>query len=125
MLARVFNVNLIAGAVLLLVSGATHGVWPARAGVGAAIIVADVLVVWLTLRHLPGGARRHLRGLPRRMTTRQRVVGVALVLGTLGLLALAFIPASTPWLRPSRSMVAVLVIRAVIWMVIAGRRQRD
>jgi hypothetical protein len=51
-----------------------------------------VLMVWPTLRHLPAGARLALRGLPRRMRTGQRVLGVMLVVFAAVLLFLAFTP---------------------------------
>jgi tetratricopeptide (TPR) repeat protein len=106
---------------IALVPAAADHAWWARAATGAVLACLYGVVVWTTLRHLPAGARRHLRGLPRRMPTAERVLGVMLVvLGTLSLF-LAFAPAPA-WDAVTR-VLAVIVhnphaqTMAALWVV--------
>jgi len=93
-------------AIALVPSGVDHAWW-ARATTGAVLLCLYGVVAWSTLRHVPAGARRHLRGLPRRMPTPERVLGVMLlVLGTLSLF-LAFAPGPA-WDAVARALGAVL-----------------
>jgi len=77
---------------IALVPAAADYAWWARAATGAVLVCLYALVVWSTLRHLPPGARLHLRGLPRRMRTAERVLGVILVVLASVFLFLAFAP---------------------------------
>jgi tetratricopeptide (TPR) repeat protein len=93
-LLRQLTIAMIVGGLLLawLSEGADAVGWGGRATVGAALLAACGVIGWATLRHLPAGTRRYLRGLPRRMSAREGMVGVAFVMVSLAVLALAFLP---------------------------------
>jgi hypothetical protein len=92
------------------------------AATGAVLLCLYGVVVWTTLRHLPAGARQHLRGLPRRMPTAERVLGIMLVaLGTLSLF-LSFAPGPA-WDAVAGVLGAVVrnphaQLTAALWVVI-------
>ena len=131
LMVRLLNVMLLTGVLGMIVAGSlADGAWWARATTGCVLLGAYTLVVVTTMRHLPSGARRHLRGLPRRMTAQQRLVGIALVVFTIAILIAAFGPGQL-WLIGAGSMgvivrifqivLVVSIIRGVIGWV--GRRR--
>lgn len=128
LIRRVFNVMLLSGLLLFVAFGVGKDAWAPRAGVGALLICGYVLVGWLTLRHLPRGARRHLRGLPKRMTVGQRVLSVGLVVFSVAILAAAFAPGKAAGFG---ALVMVVVIRIVqicfvMWLIawVVGKVRR-
>lgn len=66
--------------------------WPMRALVGTAVIATCAAVAWSTVRHLPAGARLHLRGLPRRLSGIDRLVGAAFIVAAVSMLGTAYLP---------------------------------
>jgi tetratricopeptide (TPR) repeat protein len=120
LMSRLLNLMLLTGFLpMVLIAGAAHHAWWARASVGAVQVTVYTVVIWSTARHLPRGATRHLRGLPRRMTGGQRVFGVVLVLLAVALLFMAFAPGSL-WLAGAG--VLALMIRGfqlllVFWVI--------
>ena len=123
LMVRLMNVVLLTGFLpLVLVLAATDNAWWARATVGVVQLCTYALVAWLTLRYLPPGARRHLRGLPRRMTGGQRFYAGVLVVLVLALMVTAFAPGSL-WVAGA-GVIAVIIqmfqVLLVIWIVRAA-----
>ena len=117
---------------ITLVPAAVDYAWWARAATGTVLLCLYGVVPWTTLRHLPTGARRHLRGLPRRMPTAERWLGVMLVvLGTLSLY-LSFAPGPA-WDAVTRVLGAIVsdpqaqkiaALCVLIWMSVQLRGRR-
>lgn len=123
LMSRLLNLMLLTGFLpMVLIAGAAHHAWWARVSVGAVQVTVYTAVIWSTVRHLPRGAARHLRGLPRRMTGGQRVFGVVLVLLAVALMFMAFAPGSL-WLAGAgvlalmiRGFQVLLVFWAISWV---------
>ncbi len=94
--------------------------WWMRGLAGLATVAVCVLVARATLRHLPAGARLHLRVLPRRLSWYDRLVGVALCLAAVSTLSAAFLPADAA----ATAGVGVLVVLRVGWLaaIVGGIR---
>jgi tetratricopeptide (TPR) repeat protein len=90
MLAVIVGGLLLAG---LAGSGSLVG-WGGRAAVGGALLAVYTAIGWATLRHLPPGARRYLRRLPRRLSGQQRAQAAEFVVVSASMLGLAFLPGS-------------------------------
>lgn len=120
LMVRLFNVMLLTGFLMFLTIGQTGGTWGPRALVGAALISGYALVAWLTLRHLPPGARRYARGLPRRMNWPQRFLLAGLVIFTLGLLVTAFAPVSLVGLGSGAMMVVLRIAQVILIITVIG-----
>lgn len=98
LLERLLNVLLLGGVVMLLVlvleiAGVVPRVW-VRALVGAVLLAAYLIVARSTLRHLPRGARRHLRGVPRRLRGRASAIMLLWAEATIVFAIAAFVPAA-------------------------------
>ena len=120
LLVRLLLSMVLGGAVLLAVlEGEASGAlpWYARPLVGLGLLVAYAGAVWLTLRHVPAGMRRHLRTLPRRSTGRWRW-GLLIVV-TVTLLLLAFAPGDVAPLGVALFAVIIPVLQfaALFWVV--------
>lgn len=107
---------------MVLVPRLAGNAWWARAVTGLVLVSLCVLLVWPTLRHLPAGARLALRGLPRRMRTGQRVLGVMLVVFAAVLLCLAFAPGPV-WAVGNGVVGAIagdssLPVLAAVWLLV-------
>jgi tetratricopeptide (TPR) repeat protein len=130
LMTRLLNVLLLCGVIGLIVANQlADGAYWGRASAGTLLITADVALAWWTLRHLPKGAWRHLRGIPRRMTTPQRWAALLLVIFTLALLAAAFLPGEL-WLIGAGTMGVIvricqvlLVIWIIRWIITKARRR--
>lgn len=119
LIRRVFNVMLLSGVLIFVVFAVSEGAWLPRAVVGVLSICGYALVAWLTLRHLPQGARRHLRGLFRRMTTGQRLMSIgAAVFGT-GILITCFVPGDAAFVGVVVMGVIIRVAQVlfVVWLL--------
>jgi tetratricopeptide (TPR) repeat protein len=68
------------------------GGWWMRALAGTAALATCAAVGWSTVRHLPAGARLHLRGLPRRLSGYDRLVAVAFLVAAVSMLGTAYLP---------------------------------
>ncbi|MCT2587853.1 tetratricopeptide repeat protein [Actinophytocola gossypii] len=129
LMGRLLVVVLVTGVLPMVVFLASEvDTWWVRASVGVVQLGAYTFVAWLTLRHLPAGARRHLRGLPGRMSWPQRLLGVVLVVFTLALMFAAFAPGRV-WMAGAGVMAAILglILRGlqiafVVWLVRAAYR---
>ncbi len=114
LMGRLTTVMLLTGVVpLMVIARQVDYAWWARASIGVVQVGTYALVAWSTLRHLPRGALRQLRGLPRRMTFGQRYYGIVFVALTLALLCVAFVPGSS-W------QAGVGVLGVVFYFVLAG-----
>lgn len=129
LLTRLFNAMLLTAFVLVLalVVGPPGGSGQLlRAGLGVALIGLYAAVVWSTLRHLPPGMRRRLRGLPLRSERRWRWVLLAVL--SAGMLTVAFAPGDaalvglTLVLLVVRVMQFLLVVALVRWAFRSVRR---
>lgn len=130
------TMQLLAGVTLLslfvlLGITALGGQWQYRAGLGIILLIGYAALIWWPLRHLPSGARRHLRGLPRRMTALQRLFGAGLVVGALAVLAGAFALRPPAWLAkgtlldlPIAYIVLATWVGQVIFFAARNRRRR-
>ena len=96
LLRRLTVVTVLGGMVAALLAFAERdgggATWWMRGLAGAATMAVCALVARATLRHLPAGAHRHLRSLPRRLAWFDRLVGVALCLAAVSMLGAAFLP---------------------------------
>lgn len=94
-LLRRLTVVMVPGAVMTtLLAHDVPGDWDSRALVGTAVITTRAAVAWLTLRHLPAGARLHLRGLRRRLASESDVwVVMRFLVVAAVMLATAYLPA--------------------------------
>lgn len=124
LLGRLLNAMLLTGFLLLIAIGAESGgdipVWWPRALVGAALIASYATIAWLTLRHIPPGSRRYLRGLPRRLTGRARILAIALVVFSSAMLVAAFAPGNGAKVGAAIMLVMIRVFQvALIIMIIA------
>lgn len=116
-LVRRLTVVMVLGGLLttLLAHGQRNGdgvAWWMRALAGVAVLGAGVVVARATLRHLPAGARLHLRSLPRRLPWFDRLVGVALCVATLSMVGTAFLPDDAA----VSAAVGVLVVLRLGWL---------
>lgn len=131
LLQRLLNAMLLTGFLLLLALGAESagdipGWWP-RALVGTALVSAYAVIAWLTLRHLPAGSRRYLRGLPGRMSGRARVLWIAFLVLSAAIMVAAFAPgkgaaigAAIIFLVVKVSQIA-LVVMVIVWLARKAR----
>jgi Tfp pilus assembly protein PilF len=118
LMRRLFSVVLLSAFLLMFVAADRgEGRYWVRAAVGGVLLGGYVLVAWMTLRHLPRGARLHLRGLPRRMTALQRWSAVPLVLSTLAILVAAFAPGEL-WIAVVGEDKDVIRISQIVLVVI-------
>lgn len=126
LLVRLLNVLVLTGLLpMVLITATEDHTWGARAAVGAVQVCVFPVVTWLTLRHLPRGARRHLLW---RMDTVERWLGVVLVALTAVLLLMALVPGSL-W-DDTVMIMAVRLSRMVVgfwvfgWLLHLSKRQR-
>jgi tetratricopeptide (TPR) repeat protein len=120
LMARLLNVLLLCGLIGLIVANQlTDGAYWGRASAGGLLIAADAAIAWWTLRHLPKGAWRHLRGLPGRMTGAQRWTGLLLVIFTIALIAAAFLPGQAGLIGAGTMGIVVRIFQVllVIWVI--------
>jgi Tfp pilus assembly protein PilF len=82
---------------------------------GLATLATCALVARATLRHLPTGAHRHLRGLPRRLSWFDRLVGLGLCLAVVSMLGAAFLPVDAA----ATAAVGVLLVLRLGWVAAA------
>lgn len=96
LLGRLLNAMLLSGFLLLITLGAESGgdvpAWWPRAIVGVLLLTVYTTIAWLTLRHLPAGSRRYLRGLPGRLTGRAKVLWIVFLVLSAAMLVAAFAP---------------------------------
>jgi len=106
------TIAMILGGLLLmgLASSDSPVGWGGRAAVGVALLAVYAALGWATLRHLPPGARRYLRRLPRRLSGRHRLVVAAFLVVSALVLGLAFLPGS---LASGVGVVLVVTIRVL------------
>jgi tetratricopeptide (TPR) repeat protein len=91
-----------------------------RSAAGVAVIGTSGLVAWSSLRHMPAGARRHLRGLPRRASGWDRALGAAFLAMTVALIVAAFLPGdAAEW--GSAGVLAVFRVGWLALVVALGR----
>jgi len=122
-LVRVLIAKVIGGLVLgvLLVNeevGAVPAWWP-RTLTGLVVILLCDGGTWLVVRRLPAGVRRHLRGLPRRLRGRERVLGIGFVVMSLSLLGMAFLPREAAYAASVPVILAVptLPFAVMAWLI--------
>ena len=116
---------LLSGFLLLIVlggesSGDLPSWWP-RATVGVILLVTYAAIAWLTLRHIPRGSRRYLRGLPGRLTGRAKVLWIVFLVLSLAIVVAAFAPGESAVVG---AVIMVMVVRgfqiALVVMIIRG-----
>lgn len=115
LLTRLFNAMLLTAFVLLiaLVAGPSGGSGQLlRAGLGVALIGLYAALVWSTLRHLPPGMRRRLRGLPLRTERRWRWVLLAVL--SVGMLIVAFAPGEAALVGVTIVLVVVRIVQVLL-----------
>lgn len=124
LLSRLLNAMLLSGFLLFVALGVEASqAAPSRLPrtlVGVALLGVYATVVWSTLRHLPPGMRRRLRGLPRRSPHRWRWVMLAVL--SVSLLVVAFAPGDAAFvgaavalgvIRIAQLLLLVAVVRGV------------
>lgn len=118
-LRRMTAVMLLGGLLVtgLVVAPPGPGLATVRPLAGLAVIAACAAVAWSTLRHLPAGARRHLRGMLRRVSGWDRALAVAFAAVTVSTVAAAFLPGEAArW-----GSTGVLAVLRLGWVaVVAG-----
>ncbi len=123
LVARLLTAMLIGGVGLVVVffledAGELPTWWP-RASLAVVLLGLYAWIAWATLRHLPSGARHHLRGLPRRLTGGRRFFAVFFVLVSAALLGVAFLPGDAAAVAAVLLIVAIRVSQVifVVWLV--------
>ena len=100
----------------LMVAGSPGGdpaAWWACALAGVGVLAVAALVGWHTLRHLPPGARRHVRGWPRRVRGADRLVAAVFCAALVAVLATALLPGEAA----GAGAAAVGVMFRVVWVM--------
>ncbi|MCI0688138.1 MAG: tetratricopeptide repeat protein [Sporichthyaceae bacterium] len=123
LLGRLLNAMLLSGFVLLLTiaaesSGDLPTWWP-RAIAGTLLLATYATIAWLTLRHLPAGSRRYLRGLPGRLTGKAKLLWIVFLVLSAAMLVAAFAPGDAAGVG---AVITILIIRgfqiALVVMII-------
>ena len=124
LLGRLITAMLVGGFVLLFAvvaesEGDLPAWWP-RALIGTVLLGAYAGIAWLTLRHLPAGSRRYLRGLPGRSNGRTKALWVGFLVLSAGMLVAAFAPGDAAMV--GAAVIAVAVRTAPIVLIFIGVR---
>jgi Flp pilus assembly protein TadD len=127
LLRRLLIAVLLGGFLLLFaIIAETEGDLPAwwpRAIVGTVLLGSYATIAWLTLRHLPAGSRRYLRGLPGRLSGRGKLLWVVFLVLSVAILVSAFAPGDAAIVGAAVIIVAfrgaqiVLIFMVIGWVV--------
>ena len=96
--------------------------WP-RAVLGTGFLITLATIAWLTLRHLPTGSRRYLRGLPGRLSGPAKTLWIAFLVQFAAMLIAAFAPGDAAMVGATviglaiRGALIVLIFVVVRWIV--------
>jgi Flp pilus assembly protein TadD len=133
LLRRLLGAMLVGGFLLLFaivaeMEGDLPAWWP-RAIAGTVLLGAYTNIAWLTLRHLPTGSRRYLRGLPGRLSGRGKALWVVFLVLSIAMLVAAFAPGDAATIGAAVIILAirgaqlVLIFMVIRWVVkkLSGR----